>query len=638
MVEGKPMIDYWTYDIECYPNCFTCALERYSDRGKFFFEISFRRDDTRAFIEFLDELNRFENAAMVGFNNFGFDWPIVNDFWKSLGRRGYVGAYEMCQSIIEGDGFEHTVWDPKIQQIDLYKLNHFDNAQRRTSLKQVEFNMRVPSLRDLPFEPGTVLTSEQIDVLIHYNMHGDVVNTREFLTECIPAIEFRETFGAEWLNYNDTKLGKKFFINSLQDAGVTCFVDKQPMQTMRPTMDLKDALLPYVRFEHPEFQRIHKHFYDQTITETKGVFSGLDCTVDGFKYVFGLGGIHGSVSPQTVIATDSYMIEDWDVTSYYPNIAIANRLYPEHLTEKFCDIYKDLFEQRTQHKKGTPMNAALKLALNGVYGDSNSKYSPFYDPLYTMSITINGQLLLCMLAEWLSKVDSLQMIQINTDGVSIRYHRDHYAQVHQICESWERMTQLNLEDVEYSHMHIRDVNNYIGVYPDGKHKLKGAYLIERQHHQNHSALVVAKAAEMVLTQGMSVEAAVQSHKNIFDYCLFVKAPQLEIDEVNVQRRSRYYVSTTGGTLRSIKPPPKGMVTGDFKKKQGVTKLGYALENHTGIHNPAIHTKNESRYGSLISEVEKGWKVTMANDIMTCCNPINYEYYYDRVRKLVEPVI
>jgi hypothetical protein len=32
-----------------------------------------------------------------------------------------------------------------------------------------------------------------------------------------------------------------------------------------------------------------------------------------------------------------------------------------------------------------PESAMLKLALNGVYGDSNNVFSVFYDPLFTMT-------------------------------------------------------------------------------------------------------------------------------------------------------------------------------------------------------------------------------------------------------------
>jgi hypothetical protein len=67
----------------------------------------------------------------------------------------------------------------------------------------------------------------------------------------------------------------------------------------------------------------------------------------------------------------SFLIdEDWDVESYYPSLAIANGLYPEHLGEAFVKVYADMKNDRTSFKKGTPENAMLKLALNGAYGKS----------------------------------------------------------------------------------------------------------------------------------------------------------------------------------------------------------------------------------------------------------------------------
>jgi DNA polymerase elongation subunit (family B) len=46
--------------------------------------------------------------------------------------------------------------------------------------------------------------------------------------------------------------------------------------------------------------------------------------------------------------------KDWDVESYYPSLAIANRLYPEHLGEEFVNVYSDMKNDRTSFKKGTP--------------------------------------------------------------------------------------------------------------------------------------------------------------------------------------------------------------------------------------------------------------------------------------------
>jgi hypothetical protein len=318
-------------------------------------------------------------------------------------------------------------------------------------------------------------------------------------------------------------------------------------QTWRNNIPLRDVILPYIKFEQPEFTRVLEWFKAQTIVETKGVFTDLCATIDGFQYDFGVGGIHGSVESQTVRSDEEYVIEDWDVKSYYPSLAIANKLYPEHLSENFCDIYKDVYDQRQRHKKGTAENAMLKLALNGVYGDSNSKYSPFYDPAYTMSITISGQLLLCMLAEQLIKTPNLTMVQINTDGLTIKYPRCFKSHVHLVCKWWEHLTKLELEHIDYSVMYIRDVNNYIAVGDDGSIKRKGAYEYELDWHQNFSQLVVPKAVEAYLLKGTPVEQFIRNHPDDHDFTLRTKIPrsdQLMFNDTEpLQRITRYIVST-----------------------------------------------------------------------------------------------
>ena len=188
----------------------------------------------------------------------------------------------------------------------------------------------------------------------------------------------------------------------------------------------------------------------QTITETKGVLKDVTATIDGFDFIFGTGGIHGSVSNQCVESDDEFVIESRDVASYYPNLAIANRFYPAHLGETFCDIYAELYEQRKQYPKESTESKMLKLALNGTFGDSGNRFSVFYDPLFLLQITLNGQLLLCMLV----------------DGLEYRVARQYTHQIEVICKQWEQQTGLTLEKAIYSRMWIRDCNNYLAEYAE----------------------------------------------------------------------------------------------------------------------------------------------------------------------------
>jgi hypothetical protein len=669
--KGAASVDplFYVYDLEVYPNLFTFSLKHPASGQRWLYEISDRRDDRTAILQTLDG---FEQAgvSMVGFNNLHYDYSIIHYLRENPYCDNKMLRAKNDAIIFAPRGsFAETVspWNVRIKQIDLYKIHHFDNQARRTSLKALEYAMNMSSIQDLPFPPDTILTSEQMDTVIAYN-HHDVDATERFLLESLPAINLRdelsEKYGADFTNYNDTKIGKEYFIMRLEEESPGCCWIKEPgkrripRQTIRPTINLGDAVFDYITFERPEFDRILKYFKSTTIKETKGVFNDLSATVDGFQYDFGTGGIHGSISSQTVHTDGEKVIVDLDVASYYPNLAIANRCYPEHLGETFCRIYADVYEQRKQYKKNTPENKMLKLALNGVYGDSNNVHSPFYDPLYTMKITINGQLLLCVLAEQLLKIPGLEMIQVNTDGLTVRCPYVGLPDLQSVRSWWERFTCLELEEAVYSRMFIRDVNNYIAEYADGgKLKRKGAYEYESLWHQDPSQKVVAKVAEKALVEGVNIESTVRNWPDDLDFFCRAKvrrSDRLMCGDTELQRISRYYVSINGGTLVRHSPPAKGNTVGAWKRRSGLSDSEYhkVLEeiktrevlkfdklDALGIPwDERIHTKNQSKYTETETNMKKGRLVTICNDTTKIDRSnLDYEYYISEVQKLVEPL-
>jgi len=567
-------MNLYPYDIETYPNVFTCTLFT-PDGARMVFEISDRTDDTLILLQWFKFIAD-QCGYLVGFNNESFDYYVVHGLIENPSI-GYQGLYDRAIQVISHRGrFPLQIWprDRYVKQLDLYKIHHFDNPAKRTSLKIIEFNMRMSNIRDLPFEPGLYLTNEQIDVLRAYNVH-DVEATADFMRESMPMIEFRheliETLGPDVINYNDTKIGKQFFIKELEKHGPNaCYSkingQKVTHQTPRAEIKIADIIFDYVQFESVEFSAILDYLKTQTITETKSVPAlNIAAHFAGVLFQFGTGGMHASVEGAQVFADDDNLIIDLDVTSYYPSLAIANRVYPEHLGENFCNIYGDLKQRRTSFAKGSAQNAMLKLALNGVYGDSNNEYSPFYDPQYTMSITINGQLLLCMLAEQLHKIPELKLIQVNTDGLTVKVPKRFESNVMQAAAFWEKRTGLDLERADYSKMFIRDVNNYFAVTTDGKTKRKSAYCHERISelgwHKDHGGLVIPKAAEAFLLHGVPVDQFLRNHDDLFDFCFRAKVPRssrLELRTANgasiLQNVTRYIVTNGGGQLVKIMPP------------------------------------------------------------------------------------
>ena len=234
------------YDIETYPNCFTLAAEHADMPLRWAFEISPWRDDRAQLWLWLLWL-RGVGAQMVGFNNAGFDYPVLHLFCQMQGKATHADLYQKAMQIIQSrddeDKFAHTVFpsDRFVDQIDLFKIHHFDNKAKMTSLKALEFNMRLDSVEDLPFPVGVPLSPDQVPVLREYNAH-DVHATKAFYHESLPMIDFREQLskkhGKDFLNHNDTKIGAEIFQMALEAAGVPCYEygpnGRQPRQTQRP--------------------------------------------------------------------------------------------------------------------------------------------------------------------------------------------------------------------------------------------------------------------------------------------------------------------------------------------------------------------------------------------------------------------
>ena len=689
------VIDF-IYDEETYRNLFSAGFIN-ADSGEYFsFEVSPRRNEWAMLVRFIEDL-KTDGDRMFGFNNIFFDYPVLHELLvnypaatdaRTIYRNAFLKANKIINTEFE-DRFSNVIWDNDriVKQGDLFLIHHFDNAAKQTSLKALEFAMRSHNLVDLPYPPETELTDDQIQHVMDY-MRNDVGETHKFYLESLEQIRFREQLnekfeGLDFTNFNDTKIGKQVFINTLENelgSGICFYKDggsRKPRQTIRKQIALADVVLPVVEFRSPQFKAVYDWMIEQVITETKGVFTeieehnlgelaqyaelytkkqkfkaeptqaeldkfykehpagwveqrplaaggvshwkmwriatSLNVLKDGVQFVFGTGGLHASIESTTVVADDDYEIIDFDVTSYYPSLAIVNRLYPKHLTEKFCDIYADMKEQRTSYPKGSAENAMLKLALNGTYGETNNKYSPFFDPQFTMSITVNGQLLLCMLVEeLLMEVPGLSIVQANTDGITVKVPRKEKIKnrMYQITADWQKRTGLELEEAHYQRMFIRDVNGYIAQYTNGKTKMKGPYAIERAWHQNHSALVVPKAVEAHLIHGKDVETFIRNHDDPFDFYILGKVPRssrmvlrdADDTEVQTQNTTRYYVSTDGKTMFKVMPPLKG--------------------------------KTEDRYFNQ----QSGWLVTEANRVDgSMPTNINYDYYINEAMKLIEPV-
>jgi len=284
----------WVYDLETYPNIFTAGFKHPNSGHRILFEVSEWKNEVNELIQFLYNLKQ-AGCRLIGFNNIGYDYPvlhfIIENYYYNL---NVTHIYEKNAAIIAtpwANRFDNVIWDndTHIQQIDLYKIHHFDNEARRTSLKMLEFNMCSDSVEDLPFEPGHPLTYEQSRELIKYNWH-DIDETEKFYIESIEMIEFREQlsekYNANYTNHNDKKIGTSYLINELERLiPGSCYTrdlnnKRIPRQTYRDSINIGEIIFPYIKFKERGFELVKQWLSSRIIPHTKGVFEFITVSAE----------------------------------------------------------------------------------------------------------------------------------------------------------------------------------------------------------------------------------------------------------------------------------------------------------------------------------------------------------------------
>ncbi len=591
---------FWVMDYETIVNCFVAVFESYSTDERLVFVVNKHRNDIKAFIDFLIE-SREAKDWHLGYNNIGFDAQITEfilankkEFLDPEKNADDISAriYEYAQYVISKSDRNEFVDYPEfkltIRCLDIFKLNHWDSSAKRTSLKWTQFGMDWENVEEMPHPHyEKVLDEETLNLVVLYCIN-DVRSTKAIFNLKDPKgnkimvsqINLRAELSAKYnvnlFSASEPKISKEIFLHFLSEKlGLDKKVIKD-MRTYRKDVTIRDIILPCVKFETPEFIAVHNWFKNLVVDTAILDDDNFEKKKKGPSYtmlhkqvqtVYALGGVHGCIKSGIYKPGPGRKILSVDVTSFYPNLAIKNKWSPAHLPkDDFCELYEWFFEERKKYPKSNPLNYLFKIVLNSTYGMSKSKYSFLYDPELTFRITVNGQLLLSMLYEMIStRLPSSKPLMQNTDGLEFEINEEDEKAFFEICAEWEKMTQLQLESVEYSKMIIGDVNNYIAITKDGKAKCKGRFEFEELPlHKNKSNLVVAKAWYNYFVKGIDPKDYIKSNRNIFDYCTGskIKGSWYFVErgvsngayyEKKLQKLVRYFVSNSGTKIIKCNP-------------------------------------------------------------------------------------
>ena len=270
----------------------------------------------------------------------------------------------------------------------------------------------------------------------------------------------------------------------------------------------------------------------------------LKIRIGNTDYQMGNGGLHSKEKSVCHITNENQLTLDADVSQYYPTILLNQQLYPEHLGPSFCVIYKNLTEMRKEFKANIKKykaigdlenskywdeeSSSIKIACNGVYGKLGNKYSIVYSPQLVTQVTISGQLFLFMLIETLT-LAKFNVVSANTDGLVTIVPTNRKVEFDAICNTWEKQLNFELEQTVFKSLHMRDINNFVGIKDNGEIKEKGIYskngsALNSPLSKNPETRICVEALEAFLLNGTPIAETIENCK---DLTKFVSVKKVE---------------------------------------------------------------------------------------------------------------
>lgn len=526
-------------DIETFPEFIDIGFYDPDNDEWIEFEISRRKNDTVKFVKFYTsrKYTYFVNYNGIDFDQVVLEYIVKNyTSWYDLtGEETAKLIYKFSSKHLDDRKYnvparyreEHFSMFP----LDLFKINHFDNDAKRTSLKWCEFmmNMKVETT-SVPF--GTKnLTDQQMDEIISYRRH-DIKGTHALLyltlgqperiqelnggapidhlsdykgmNKLQDRFDVMEETGLICINWSDVKIGEEW--NALDYMKATGIDDRRSLNPTKVDHPYGKKFKKYFP-KTMEFKTDHlKNFIEKLGEEyvkpfvwvtskngkkkkTKQVFP---IKIGETTYTIAKGGIHSTEKNRAIITPKGYKYRDADVGSQYPNSIVKLEIFGPHLKALVLEQYKGKIKLRITYKtkakelksmkldlearKFESIQGLLKLCLNGgYYGKLGQSGSWLEFPEGALKVCMGNQIEILMAIEAM-EMEGFRVLSGNTDGFTTLFPEEKEERYKEICKWWEdtvgNHTLGKLEYVDYLKMYQMNINHYIGEYVDEKGNIK----------------------------------------------------------------------------------------------------------------------------------------------------------------------
>lgn len=325
----------YVFDIEIFPNVFTCTVKNTETQELTVYEISNRKNDLQELVDLFwtvrdPHINKFAvdlgtDRIFCGYNNLHYDTPIINYIIDFHQKMQTLPIWEITKSLFnlsntiirstDGQFSSWSKWKYAVYFENLDLLTMLFSNKLRVGLKEMEVTMQIENVDEYQGNFQDWLPDNKIDDVLIYNKH-DVEATEELLHRCQKDIDLRlaieDEYGIRALNKDGVNIGVEIIKQKYLLATGKKWSDIKDLRSPCEFVALKDVILPYVQFTSPVLKDLLEEL--KTLVVSPGR-KGLEkeFIIGGVKHLFSVGGLHSVNKPEEIKPTETQVLVDQDV-------------------------------------------------------------------------------------------------------------------------------------------------------------------------------------------------------------------------------------------------------------------------------------------------------------------------------------
>lgn len=374
--------------------------------------------------------------------------------------------------------------------------------------------MTVPSLSLKQFELNIGEAVFEIDfsnppddqTIIKYNKY-DVKMTEKFF-EINEQQNETLKYKIELIKY----LGKKLTQLSWTDSSIVGYHFCNNNEPLKDGVTHFYKTPNFIKNNISKYQNVIKIIENHLFDDESKLKLNLELQIKNVNLFVKEGGIHGCNENKLWQSNQNWIIVDIDASSFYPSIMCYENNPELRFYSKNMRNWRELWNllNKRLNTKDKNENAILKLILNKIYGIMGEQYNPLFDWKNKLNVCLTGQLMMLMVLEQLEiNLTDWELIQANTDGITIFVNRDELDNLNSTIQKIKDITKIKwkIELLENARIHIKDVNNYLFVNQQTNEiKRKGNDFINQKNiWKKCQCPIINIIAEEILTQKTSIQ-------------------------------------------------------------------------------------------------------------------------------------